>query len=275
MQRGRLITAAVVALFAQASAVGTAGAGGPSERDLNTPAVGHVVAEGFRTSPDACLFESVEPLPLAANGEMEWIAIAVDDGCTASVAARWEGSLADAPFDLNQVPLESDEPSGRTTTEAAPTTPAPVQSGAVASGCKTSEGVTYMYGFGGTLDKLTNKGGRLSFCWNGTVAWMQSQSGSCWGSDPPGGWYWKVDLCYTSTSSGSPYPGQPVWRTGTGNFHCTPATSWPCDLSNPTGYYHWLKDSETGYPNGFSICGFDWGGQVVQGVGAYVVQGCS
>jgi len=138
---------------------------------------------------------------------------------------------------------------------------------------KTSEQHVFMYGYGGTWDKLTHKYGRLTFSYDGQSAAISSQSGSCQGSKPLPWYEWVVDQCVLESVNYG--PSGVVWRTGRGDYHCDPSGTFPCSLSDPDGYYHNLYDREDGHSDGTSHCSYWWSGTIAAGVSTEILQGCS
>lgn len=206
------------------------------------------------------------------NEPPEWLALSIDAGCRMTVTERWRGAFADGPASTIDPLSDLLRQSGIEVPPAAEKDAMPQDDSALlASTSKTSEHLVYMFGYGWTVDRLTNTG-RITFCWNGSVAWKTTQGGGCAGSNIGLGWWWSVDACsYVSNVNG---PAYTVTREVRGNYHCNPVSAWPCNIGNPDGYYHWLRDRETGRYDGFSGCGFAFGDNVVVGVGDSVVQGC-
>lgn len=139
------------------------------------------------------------------------------------------------------------------------------------SSTKTSEQLVYMYGYGGTADKLTKKTGKLTFTYNGSSATITSQSGTCQGSKILT-WQWVVDGCFNTDIEYG--PADIVFREGRGDYLCKPQDSFPCDTSEPNGYYHKLFDNEDGHKDGVSHCVFWYNGTIVSGVKHQILQGC-
>jgi len=237
--------------------------------------VGDIVAEGVRTKDGTCDFDVIKVKTTAPDdGKTRWLGILLDTECRAVVNAKWEGSLETGPQDVVE-PLLGVLPAA---SEPVPESPQPglannddISTPGVRA-TKTSEQHVFMYGYGGKWDKLTHKYGRLTFSYNGQSATIISQYGSCQGSSPFPWYSWDVDGCYTiSVYYG---PGSVVWRTGRGDYHCDPAGTFPCNLSNPDGYYHRLYDDEDGYANGTSHCTYWWSGNIASGVSTEILQGC-
>lgn len=143
------------------------------------------------------------------------------------------------------------------------------------AGTKTSQQRVYTYGWGSPwFDVLTEQEGSITFSYNGTKATRSSYWTSFWGSDHSSlGWKWVVDSgTITSRNSG---PSNIVWITSRGDYHCDPASSFPCSTSDPDGYYHSLYTDEDGHADGTSHCTFWKSGIVVFGPNRDILQGCS
>lgn len=247
----------------------------PIEVNGDLLAVGDIVARAVRGEGGGCDFGTVKVHTTApGDGRTRWLAIRLDSQCRAVVTAKWEGSLTEGPSHVV-------EPLLRLLSAASLPIPQELEpsamSGAGASsllvaGSKTSEQHVYMYGFGGPGDQLTHKYGRITFSYNGQSATITGAGGSCWGSEH-GSWRWVVDRCTTTDANWG--PASNVWIHARGNYHCDPPANWPCNISNPDGYYHSLLDDLHGYADGRSQCFYSWSGVVVFGVGREILQGCS
>ena len=247
-----------------------------NEINGNELVVGDIVVTGTRSEGDICDFGAIKVQTTApGQGKTQWLGIVLDTHCQAVVNAKWVGSLEEGPQDVVKPlldllavasPLVSEQSGPDFVNKNEMST-----SGVLAT--KTSEQHVFMYGYGGTWDKLTHKFGRITFSYNGQSATLSSQSGSCQGSKPFSWYEWVVDGCFlTSVNYG---PSNIVWRTGRGDYHCEPPGTFPCNLSNPDGYYHSLYDDEDGHADGTSHCTFWWSGTIVAGVNREILQGCS
>lgn len=242
----------------------------------NNLEVGDVLANGVRAPADTCDF-GPEPvnihIDIAVFGAPRWLAISLDDQCKAVIKGKWEGALEDGPKEIVVKLMEllpyaafpvPEEPLS-TIGSLSATQPMGTTS------CKTSAQNIYMMGYGGGADKLTQKNGTLEFCYNGSTATIDSQAGGCTGSSTLY-WDWLVDSC--STTSVEYGPSSEVYRSGWGDYHCDPPGTFPCNGSNPDGYYHSLSDSEAGFADGSSTCSYGYGGQIVYGVAQNIILGC-
>jgi len=239
--------------------------------------VGDIVAEGIRGTNSTCDFGALKVHTTApSDGITRWVGLKVDPQCRAVLNAKWNGSLKEGPQDviepllkvlpnMTQQVSEKNQPAVASQDE--------VSALSAPKATKTSEQHIYMYGFGGPLDKLTHKYGSLTFSYNGQSATISSQSGSCAGSKPFWWYEWKVDACYLKDITSG--PSNQVLRSGQGDYHCDPATTSPCTLSDPDGYYHSLIDEEVGYADGRSSCNYWRPGNIVFGTGQEILQGCS
>jgi len=236
--------------------------------------VGDLVVKGMRHRDNTCTLPDFRVgTSSSSNESTEWVAMQITEQCEIVVTARWEGSLTEGPAQvidslLALMPGLLEPISEKNQSEVT----SHMGALATASGTKTSEQHIYMWGGDGPPDQLTHKYGKLKFSYNGTSAWINSQSGSCNGSTPAS-WSWVVDSCTTvHVQSG---PASTVSRVGNGSYHCSPAGGFPCNLSNPDGFYHTLLDEEDGYANGSSTCYFSFSGIIVIGVSQQILQGCS
>lgn len=249
-------------------------------KEVNTDElkVGDLVGEGIRGVNDTCDFSALKVRTTApGDGKTQWVGIKFNPQCRAVINAKWHGSLEEGPRDIiepilktmpNMTPQVTQElPFVRT--DGVPTLSA-------TAGTKTSEQRVYTYGYGTPwFDVLTEQKGKITFSYDGTNA-RQSDIWwtSCWGADHSSlGWKWVVDSCsITSLNTG---PSSVVWQTGRGNYHCDPAGNFPCNLSDPDGYYHSLYTDEDGHADGTSHCTYWYSGNIVLGPGREVLQGCS
>ena len=226
--------------------------------------VGDVVARGALAGGAACSFVGTPELEQEPG---EWVALTLSADCRATVTALWDGTLRDGPPNLAAIAEKIDVDTGAIKADSEPVA-------AAATVCKTAKELFFTYGGGGAaFDKLTYLWSSLTYCYTDTWVWGTSTSGSgCAGSDH-GSWSWVVDWCLIpsqrltqSTSS--------VWNQTRGDYHCTPSANFPCNLSNPDGYFHRLWDQVTAYPSGTSRCTHWWDGNVVLGPEAQIISGC-
>lgn len=82
-----------------------------------------------------------------------------------------------------------------------------------------------------------------------------------------------MDSCVLNSVNNG--PSSVVWRTGQGDYYCSPTDTFPCSVSNPDGYYHSLYDREDGHVDGTSHCTYWYTGEIVLNVGREILQGCS
>lgn len=109
----------------------------------------------------------------------------------------------------------------------------------------------WMYGYGGTGDKLTETVNTVGFTINpGSYAQIYSSNAYCsWHS----GTGWVNDACYDDQVVNQ---GNPASYEFQGNFHWS--------INN--GYYHELHNQIRAYDDGSSQCGYYWSGSIVAGV---------
>lgn len=237
--------------------------------------IGSIVAEGINHGNGVCEFGTVTVRTTApANGKTKWIGIIVDKNCRVIVNAKWHGSLREGPVNVVR-PLRKALRSESVSIEEASQSQSQVKPTLFANSptaCKDSSQHVYMYGFGGPGDQLTHKYGSIRFCYSGSIANLSNHGGSCSGSTEPT-WSWKVDNCVIKSVVWG--PAVFVYREGQGSYHCDPINIFPCNLSNPAGYFHSLTDHEDGYGNGVSHCSAVVNGTIVAGWGREVLQGCT
>lgn len=246
-----------------------------NREDVN---VGDIVGQGIRNTDGDCGFGVIEMASTTINdGNTRWLGILLNAECQVVVNAKWEGVLDAGPKDVIEqlrkllvaqtslVYEETELPLANINVNGTPNI-------LLTSGTKTSEQHVWMYGYGGSWDQLTHKNGKMTFSYTGSTATIISESGTCQGSSP-GTWSWVVDGCVRDVYE--PGPAAVVRRGGRGDYHCSPASSFPCNLSNPDGYYHSLYETEYGYSNGSSVCYLGSGGNIVAGVTNQILQGCN
>lgn len=244
--------------------------------DRERLSVGDIVAQGKLNTNGSCDFGSIQvTTPSIGDGTIRWLGIVLDTQCQIKVNAKWDGEFNAGPSDVID-PLyilmgKESEPVFETTKSYA-IKHNEMSYGILTSGSKTSEQHIWMYGYGGSWDALTHKSGKLTFSYNGSTATLTSESGSCWGSTPAS-WSWVVDACIRDFYAAG--PGPTVGRGGRGDYHCSPTNQFPCNLSNPDGYYHSLYDTEYGYSNGTSSCTYTVSGNWVADISQEILQGCS
>lgn len=267
-----------VAVFSLSALVaplgGAPGSGPPGPVDANAAEIGDVVATGSPIE-GGCDFSGVQVrTEMQPADATRWVSIAFLPSCDAVVTSKWQGAFSAGPpglvGGLGAALLAADSP-------LVPEEGAPTQGGSI-DACETSYQHVFMYGYGGWYDSLTHKNGNINFCYNGSTATLSSHWGNCQGSDPPGGHYWTVDSCVLNSVGWG--PGSVVWRTGTGSYHCQDPNAFPCNISEPNGYYHSLWDDEDGHSNGVSHCTYGWSGQVIYTgtqahIGREILQGCT
>lgn len=216
----------------------------------------------------------------AADGETRWLEFTIDAQCRVLVSARWNGALVDGPgrvVDRLEAVMGAEaervvaQPiSGAASTSARTGDEGGIQSLAIQ--CKFNRQHIFMFGFGGSGDKLTNLQTEMEFCYDFTNAIVNAHKGSCWGASLPT-WRWKVDGCWiTFKTQGS---AANVRVSHRGDYHCDPTNVPPCNASNPDGYHHRLFSSIHGAANGAALCNWGWDGIIVAQVQRTVLFGCS
>lgn len=240
---------------------------------LDESSLGAVVARGIKSADQSCVFSEDRYFSAVETGEERWHALEVSDECDLILDHRWIGTLADAPLDLRDAlnGIEEEE-----------TTPAPELKTAglswsfdvmAAETCREHRQRIYTYGGGGpTYDKLTRLENSAGICSNGSNAWIEWHTRNCYATDPPGGWTWVIDSCFTSAIKWG--PASYVYKTDLGAFHCSPTGSSPCNISSPDGYYHTLYSRFRAWGSGSVICDWWYGGQVVFGPRQQILLGC-
>jgi hypothetical protein len=268
----------------------------PIEVNADEVEAGDVIARGVVRDGTMCQVPTFGiRTPSLGNGQQRWIAVEMTGQCEVVVVAKWVGGLADGPRQVAEpllaliatqsdavpeqwAPAMSSLGTAAVTKGTRPVTGVPsgkllrISQSNLLWASKTSSQHVYMFGGGGPLDQLTHKYGQMTFSYNGSSATLDSHGGSCAGSDPFS-WHWVVDNCRTVHVTWG--PGSYVGRVGDGSYHCDPTGSFPCNLSDPDGFYHTLLDEEDGYADGHSTCYASYSGIIVLGYGQQFVQGCS
>lgn len=204
--------------------------------------------------------------------EYKWLSLEINDDCELIVVAEWTGTFEDGPALIIEplqwiidnskpiiVPIElPDRNVNAIQNLELPT--------------KTSQQLVYTYGYGGTADKLTKLTTNVTFTWDGSVVYVNHRGGTCQGGSFMS-WSWVVDSCYQLTYV--PGPGPYIIYDAGGNYHCAPTGQWPCNASNPDGYYHSLFSYIEATKNGSSLCQFGASGAYVFGPKRNILQGCN
>jgi hypothetical protein len=247
----------------------------PKQINADKLSVGEVVMTGIQEN-EGCKIEPFQiNTTIPGNGDTQWVGVVINSKCQVVVKARWKGALEHGPSEVVQPLLKllaSESQSVPETTESMSMAPSLESTSLLATTCKTSYQNVYMYGLGGSADRLTTKSGTLNYCYNGSSVWISSQNGGCSGSTLPT-WRWVVDRCRTISTNSGPTTSK-VYRNGDGNYHCSPTNVFPCNIPSTDGYYHTLGDGESAYPNGTSNCSYGYGGTIVAGVNQQILQGC-
>lgn len=125
---------------------------------------------------------------MAANGDPQWMGVEINPDCQVVVKARWKGALEHGPSEVVQPLLKLLALESHTvpeTTESLSMAPSLESASSFATTCKTSCQNVYMYGYGGSADRLTTKSGTLNYCYDGSTVWITRQNGGCSGSTLP------------------------------------------------------------------------------------------
>jgi hypothetical protein len=255
-----------------------------------------VIAVGSADRNGNCVFENLEAeITPTGDGATTWAAYAVRSDCVFVRDALWTGARTDgvlsvAPQSLlvdsvspfsEEVFASDNSDSG--TVEVERSTAA---SGGVgdsyylaSTSCGTNEQLVYTYGGGGpVLDKLTQIKLRVDWCrqTSPASAWITGYVGTCIALDQPPsfGYDWIIDSCSAPNKNLGPVNGL-AYVAGQGSFHCGPTNVFPCNLSNPNGYYHTLYNTVGKAANGSSHCSYSYTGQKVFGPNRSILQGCT
>jgi len=241
---------------------------------LNDFALGERIASGYKVQ-GGCRFNPMD-LTLVKTNEKggEWIIYSVDDACNLVVDARWFGAIQDAPEAFREM-ITKEELDGKWYV---------AQRGEhhqigmiiddinLSLNCETHKNTIRTYGYGGVVDKLTELTGWIVACRKGSGGFISgSSNGSCWAATWPPTWDWVIDSC---VKYGFELQSWTVAGQQRGDYHCTPPSNFPCNLSNPEGYYHSLYLSQRVYASGTAYCTRSIGGNYVQGPWGYNLQGC-
>ncbi|GIU92582.1 MAG: hypothetical protein KatS3mg011_1488 [Acidimicrobiia bacterium] len=271
-----LATAVALATAGAASATPDQAEATPASTDLVIDAqsapIGAVLGRGDRVG-DSCRFGELEVSQEAAGRDSVWAAIRVNKRCEVSVIARWTGALIDRPAGvLSQVEdaglveatfSKEGGPAGQTNQSLGTTL--------AAASCSTHEQQIIHYGYGGPTDRLTRLVGKMVACENATTFTSVSQTGTCYATDPPGGWTWVIERCY---SGGAWYTSTTAQTIEKGDFHCSPRSSFPCNIVDPDGYDHTLTTKERKTRGGSTVCTAWLTGLDVVGSYQDIIQGC-
>ena len=220
--------------------------------DLDQSEVGVIVADGVVDTAGNCDISQFKfKLAVPADGKTVWSAIEFKANCQVFLAGKWKGLLKDGPEII-----VNPEPGVQLTSSLDESQVDKEVSQVTTSGTKTSKQEVFMYGGGGTGDKLTSVTADATFSWNGVQAWVTSAGKTCWGSSAfyPN-WWWDDNYC--GSSYGSSTPSDPwAWFLAEGDFSCYPSWVFPCSASQPDGYYHTLANYITTNINGKADCSF-------------------
>ncbi|HSO49626.1 MAG TPA: hypothetical protein VLS86_03695, partial [Acidimicrobiia bacterium] len=247
-----------------------------AEFDAGDVALETVLAKGVKDG-QTCQFGNLEVSQNAGGLRTNWAVIRIDDSCEVSVAARWRGSLSDRPAAILPE-LEDSETHTKSFTETVEVRRGDdrgkdtSQAVMAASSCSTHKQQIIHYGFGGPLDVLTKLIGTMVACENATTFTSVSHTGSCVATNPPGGWTWVVERCYSGGVIATSTTAQTIEK---GDFHCSPRASFPCNAVNPDGYDHTLRTVEQKARGGGALCFVSLTGLDVVASYKDIIQGCS
>jgi len=239
--------------------------------DLDRAEVGDVVAQGAIGAEGICIIDQFKfNIDAPGNGETSWSVIEFDEKCQILLAAKWDGLFQDGPEHI-----VNPEPGLHLTSALDEIAVKREDFQIVTSGSKASSQEVFMYGGGGTSDKLTKITSSATFSWNDVYAWVSSGGETCWGNTffSPN-WWWDVDYCESTYGDGT--PGDPgAWFWGYGDFACRPTWVFPCSASNPDGYFHTLNNYLSSDQYGNASCTYWYSGNIVSGVTRNIIQGCN
>lgn len=247
----------------------------PRQIILNNLATGEKIASG-RKVEGGCQFDRMDMMLVKTEkGKGEWIIYSVDDMCNLIVDARWSGTIQDAPKPFREI-VSREAPEGKwyTAQEADKSSKSMSSNKSIAlsSTCETHKNTVRTYGYGGVVDKLTELTGWIVACRNSNGSFVSgSNNGICWAETWTPGWNWTIDGC---AKYGFELQSWTVAGQQRGDFHCTPSSNFPCNLSNPDGYYHSLYLSQRVYYSGRAYCTYSASGNYVLGPWGYNLQGC-
>jgi len=229
---------------------------------------GQVLGIGSRTAEGCAFSKAIEVTQTLNPGETsKFLALSISKDCRVEVVATWRGQLADGPSiianELSRL-IALQDPTSSVAAESVSSSSARLASG----GCKTASQHAWMYGFGGSGDKLTSQDESIGFCWDQVEAWLTSGNGSCHGSVPTPFWRWVVDSCTWPSFNWGP-SANGAGATLRGSYHCDPPGQQPCALGG--GYVHQIYTKNTGYRTGGASCTYWFQGQGVAGSSHTVV----
>ena len=243
--------------------------------DITNLEPGRIVAQGERVGDQCSLPKVGLQISRHLNAEQVWVSIAVSDACHFVVAGHQPAPEEDK-FDRDSMRF-SDTPSLHSGPSVKTDARHAVGGGfsALSTSCGTSRQVAYTFGGGGpAFDKLTEVDNDVDFCWDGSTVWITGISGGCTAVqfDPPAH-EWLIDACVSHSSNLGPTTGF-AFHTGRGDFHCGPVSQFPCNLSNPDGYYHSLYNQASATKTGALSCTYWATGEPVNGPSALIYTGC-
>jgi hypothetical protein len=249
------------------------------EIDLDTVSVGDVLEVGGVvtsadiSNQDRCSFPQNVMMRTAApvDDVTKWVILSFNDNCNAIINAKWKGDLTNSPLTLsNELSINAAEIQSTSTSESWSDE---VVAASPNVSFETNEQYIITYGYPGPYDELTRHTERMTYTYDGKKAQISALGAYCNAATWPPGYDWVTDRCtITGKNSG---PSSTISGSTSGSYHCDSPKSFPCNISNPDGYYHTLNSTIQGNNNGLSTCTFSMSGQIVRGPNRYIVQGCS
>lgn len=246
---------------------------GPQEIRVDKLASGDRIAIGKKVE-GGCQFE---PMDLTIE-KGQWVAYVADEACNLILDSRWSGTIKNAPEHLKKF-VDKAEPEGfEVVAQGVSSQNNSAEQGsqgnvmAATVTCQTHSNVVLTYGGGGLADELTKLTGWIEACKDGAGSFVSgSYGGTCWAATWPPSWDWVIDSC---TKYGFELQSWTVAGQERGDYHCGPTNVFPCNVSNPDGYYHSLYLSQRAYSGGSAYCTRSASGSYVFGPWGYNIQGC-
>jgi hypothetical protein len=236
--------------------------------------VGDLVAQGSKLSDGTCGHSGVRIRTRAVKGKTRTITVESDSQCTMVVTENSETNTLPRSPAINPIPEHARSNSAPSLLPKFQNVMLEPNNVSLVAGRHVRiatarfrrtvarqfafgqvENEVFMYGFGGSGDKLTQKFGILGYEYTGSSVVVNYANGWCY---IPGNNGWIINSC--TFDLGDSGPGSLVFRQGSGNYHWDPFYWVP-------SYNHTLTDYEEAYDTGAGYCNLYFDGSIVLGVG--------
>ncbi|MBX3015396.1 MAG: hypothetical protein KF832_28005 [Caldilineaceae bacterium] len=248
------------------------------EIDLDAISVGDVLdVDGIAISADdnnqdQCLFPQNITIRTAApiDNVTKWASILFNDDCNAIITSKWKDNSTN-----NQTIFSTGQ--DNIVIKIQPTSADELWSDEIVAASpnisfETNEQYIITYGYPGAYDELTRHTERMTYTYDGKKAQISALGAYCNAATWPPGYDWVTDRCTIIGKNTG--PSSIVSGSTSSSYHCDSPQAFPCNISNPDGYYHTLNSTIQGNNNGLSTCTFSMSGQIVRGPNRYLIQGC-